>query len=128
MKQIIYDGTKIKIYEALGKWCERVQKDEEFMADFWRRILEHEPVYNEFVHYLRYHELLANYTIEGYSMIDLFVSQMDQYNILHDTGKNGIRCNKEKMVLQAFYVMLKMEENPEEIIKRLQSGEGLDKM
>ena len=128
MQQIIYDATKIKVYEALEQWCELVGKDKEFLADFWKRILIHKEIYHEFIHYLQYHELISEYSIEGYTMIDLYVSQMDSYNILHDTGKNGKRCNKEKMVLQAFDVMLKMEENPEEIIKRLQSGQGMDKM
>lgn len=128
MSQIIYDATKIKVYEALEKWCELVHKDDEFMTDFWKRILNHPQIYEEFVYYLEHHELIAQYTIQGYTILDLFVSQMDQYNIRHDTGKNGVKCNKEKMVLQAFDVMLKMSENPEKIIKRLQSGEGMDKI
>ena len=128
MQQIIYDATKIKVYEALECWCEMVHKDKKFFIDFWRRILHQKQIYNEFVHYLQYHELISEYSIEGYTVIDLYVSQMDAYNILHDTGKNGIRCNKEKMVLQAFDVMLKMSENPEDIIRRLQSGEGMDKL
>ena len=91
-------------------------------------ILNNENVYREFVYYLEHHELMAQYEVAGYSMIDLFVCQMDQYNIVHDVGKNDGKCNKEKMVLQAFDVMLKMSENPDEIVKKLQSGEGMDKM
>lgn len=128
MPQIIYDATKIKVYEALEKWCELVKKNDGFIEDFWQRILKHQRIYDEFVYYLEHHELIAQYTIQGYTILDLFVNQMDQYNILHDTGKNGVKCNKEKMVLQAFDLMLKMEENPEKIIKRLQSGEGMDKI
>ena len=104
------------------------KKDENFMAAFWRRILENQQVYQEFVYYLEHHELVAQYMVKGYSMIDLYVTQMERYNLLHDTGKNGVMCNKERMVLQAFDVMLKMKENPQEIIKRILSGEGLDKI
>lgn len=128
MQQIIYDATKIKIYEALEQWCTLAQKDNDFFTGFWRRMLDNQEVFKEFVYYLQHHELLAQYTVKGYSMIDLYVCQMDRYNIQHDIGKNGIRCNKEKMVLQAFDVMLKLSENPDEIIKKLQSGEGMDKM
>jgi hypothetical protein len=128
MQQIIYDATKIKVYEALEKWCQLAKKDADFLAGFWKRILENQEVYQEFVYYLEHHELIAQYMVKGYSMIDLYVCQMDRYNIQHDIGKNDVRCNKEKMVLQAFDVMLKMSENPDEIIKKLQSGEGMDKM
>lgn len=128
MQQIIYDASKIKVYEALEEWCKYVHKNDEFMAGFWKRILKNKEIYDEFVYYLEHHELVAQYMIQGYSMLDLFISQMERYNLKHDTGKNGVNCNKEKMVLQAFDVMLKMTENPEEIIKRLQSGEGMDKI
>lgn len=128
MQQIIFDGSKIKVYEALENWCNMVKKDEKFLTQFWKRILENEEVYKEFVYYLEHHELMAQYVVQGYSMIDLFVCQMDRYNIMHDVGKNDGRCNKEKMVLQAFDVMLKMSENPDEIVKKLQSGEGMDKI
>ena len=128
MQQIIYDGSKIKVYEALENWCKMVKKDQEFLTQFWKRILDNEEIYKEFVYYLEHHELMSQYMVEGYSMIDLFVCQMDQYNIMHDVGKNDGRCNKEKMVIQAFDVKLKMSENPDEIVKKLQSGEGMDKM
>ena len=128
MQQIIYDASRIKVLEALQKWAEMVHKDGVFVNEFWRRIMENQSVYDEFVYYLEHHELLGQYMIEGYSMIDLYVTQMDRYNLLHDTGKNGVMCNKERMVLQAFDVMLKMKENPQEIIKRILSGEGLDKI
>lgn len=128
MQQIIYDASKIKVYEALEKWCKYVHKNDEFLAGFWSRILKNKEIYDEFVYYLEHHELISQYMIQGYSMLDLFISQMEQYNLKHDTGKNGVHCNKEKMVLQAFDVMLKMTENPEEIIKRLKSGEGMDKI
>lgn len=128
MQQIIYDASKIKVYEALEEWCKYVHKDSEFVKEFWSRILQNGEIYHEFVYYLEHHELLAQYMIQGYSMLDLFISQMERYNLRHDTGKNGVSCNKEKMVLQAFDVMLKMTEHPEEIIKRIQSGEGMDKI
>lgn len=128
MQQIIYDASKIKVLQALENWAHMMHKDDGFINGFWRRIMENQPVYEEFVYYLEHHELLGQYMVEGFSVIDLYVSQMEKYNLLHDTGKNGVICNKEKMVLQAFDVMLKMKENPQEIIKRIQSGEGLDKI
>ncbi len=128
MQQIIYDATKVKVYKALQEWCDVAKKNEEFLTGFWKRILQNNEIYKEFVYYLEHHELIAQYMVKGYSMLDLYVCQMNQYNIQHDVGKNDARCNKEKMILQAFDVMLKMSENPDEIIKKLQSGEGMDKM
>ena len=47
MQQIIYDGRKIKVYEALKDWCNMVKKDEEFLFQFWKRMLNNEEVYKE---------------------------------------------------------------------------------
>ena len=64
MQQIIYDATKVKVYEALEKWCLLAKKDTDFLAGFWKRILENQEVYKEFVYYLENHELIAQYMVK----------------------------------------------------------------
>ena len=57
----------------------------------------------------------------------MFIWQMSQDNLLHDTGKNTAECNKEAMVLKAFDGMIKLKQNPEEWSRKLSAGEGMDR-
>ena len=64
----------------------------------------------------------------GYSLCDLYVWQMNRYNLIKDTGKNSRTCNKEKMAMQAFRTMIDLLEQPEEGQKKLDYGQGMDKL
>lgn len=128
MQQIILDTSKIKVYELFHQMGELAHRPEDWIVHIWGKMLTNEQVYDEFVYYLEHHELKAQYSVEGYTMVDLFVYQIDHYNLIHDTGKNDGRCNKDIMVFNAFAFMLQMQEHPEEYKKRLERGEGMDKM
>ena len=54
--------------------------------------------------------------------------QMNRYNLIKDTGKNPRSCNKEKMAMQAFRTMIELIKNPEGYSRRLEYGQGTDKL
>ena len=80
------------------------------------------------VYYLEHRTFMDKLKIEGYSLSDLYVSQMDKYNLVREIGKNPRSCNKERMVMRAFRTMLDMQENPAEYVKRLKEGRGEDRL
>ena len=125
---ILYDARKIKTFETLLELCNYTEKSEDWANEFWLELLQCEDIYNEFVYYLEHHDFLDHYKIEGYSIIDMFIYEMNRYNLLIDSGKNDKRCDKEDMVLYAFYHMLQMKKDPEEYRKKLESDQGMDKM
>ncbi|MCI8373027.1 MAG: hypothetical protein HFI75_11665 [Lachnospiraceae bacterium] len=125
---IIYDASKLKVFELLGQLCEYTNKTANWKETFWSGLLQDPHVYEEFLYYLEHHNLAGNYTIAGYSIIDLFVWQLDCYNLSADQGKIDARCNKEELILNAFYHMLKMRDHEEEYIKKFQNGLGNDHM
>lgn len=43
-------------------------------------------------------------------------------------GKDTSECNKETMVLSAFRTMIELIRSPDEYVKRLGEGRGMDKM
>ena len=79
------------------------------------------------VFYLEHHYLTERVKCCGYSLIDLFVWQMNKYNIIGDSGKNTDACNKDRMVLKAFHDMVQMRKEPESFVKKLTEGRGMDK-
>lgn len=127
MSGILYDARKIKAYEGLQDLCLFAGLDTQWCNRLWMELLSDSGLLEELLYYLDHHSLLGTYKCEGYSLIDLFIWQMDLYNLIMDSGKNTEGCNKETMVLKAFMSMTEMKKDPAYYIKRLSGGFGMDK-
>ena len=127
MANIIYDARKIKLMEAVKELSDLVGNNDDWFKSFWSSVMENTGIYEELLYYIDHHDLLCRYTIDGYSIADLFVWQMSNYDLLHDTGKNDASCCKEAMVLFAFEAMAEMAKDPETYKNRIQSDMRLDK-
>jgi len=126
MAGILYDARRVKAYEglmALGELaCESRQ---------WCDVLLEELVFDsglteELVFYLEHHYLMDNVRFDGYGLTDLYIWQMNRYNLIRESGKNTAACNKERMVLHAFRDMIDMKKEPATYVKRLTMGRGMD--
>ena len=125
---ILYDARKLKALEFLNGLCEYAGKDDVFAAGLWNEFLDDSELYDEFVYYADNHTFLDRMKISGYSMSDLYVWQMDRYNIVRELGKNPAACNKETLVLNAFMEMSNMKKDPETYVNRIESGKGNDRL
>ncbi len=123
---ILYDARKIKALEYLYELCEYAGLSEPWADELWGMLLMDSDLYDEFVYYLEHHTFRDDYKICGYALSDIYVWQMDKYNLIREIGKNPEHCNKETMVLNAFMTMAKMKSDPDEYIKRFESGRGND--
>lgn len=124
---ILYDARKVKAYEGLLAVGEFAELSVEWCDKLWAEIINSEELYEELVFYLEHRSLTEKVKCCGYSLIDLYVWQMNRYNIIGDSGKNTAACNKDRMVLKAFYDMVEMQKDPENFVKKLTEGRGLDK-
>ena len=102
MNGIVYDGRKIKAFEGLLALGEYAGKEERWISELWEALVLDEELMKEFMYYLDHHTLLDQVKCRGYALTDLYVWQMDRYNLIRDVGKNTSCCNKEAMVLNAF--------------------------
>ncbi|MCR5421290.1 MAG: hypothetical protein K6E98_09795 [Lachnospiraceae bacterium] len=125
---ILYDARKLKALDFLNDLCEYAGKDEDFINILWQEFLCDEELYREYLYYADHHTFLDEMKVCGYSMSDLYVWQMDRYNIVRELGKNPMACNKESLVLNAFKEMANMKRDPATYIKRIQSGKGNDRI
>ena len=128
MPGIVYDATKVKVCQAFYQICDYAQLDREWADELWKDVLTHPQIYEEMVYYIEHHTFLDKIKVCGYSLCDLYVWQMSSYNLIKDIGKNSRTCNKEKMAMQAFRTMTDLMENPQEFRKRLEGGQGMDKL
>ena len=127
MAGIVYDARRIKAYEGLLAVGEIAGQPKEWCDMLWGEIIVAPELLEELIYYLEHHCLTEHVKCCGYSMIDLYVWQMNRYNIIGDSGKNTDTCNKDRMVLKAFYDMAQMKKSPDEYIKKLTLGRGMDK-
>ena len=128
MANLIIDTTKIKVFERLKYLAEATGKDPAFADSLWESLLKYEDLYDEFVFYLENGNIRDGIVFRGYSLIDLYVHRIDCYNIVNDTGKNTAACNKESMILETFKAMADLKDNPDDFIRRMNEGRGMDKL
>ena len=125
---IILDGRKIKAYERFYALGEYAGRDVQWLDELWAKLVQNGELMEEMFYYLDHHNFADKYRIEGYGMTDLYVFQMSRYNLIRDIGKNTAACNKESMVLGAFYDMALMAIEPEKYVKKLSGGPGMDRL
>jgi len=123
---IIFDQSRLKVYDGLSRLCEYAGKDTKWCNALWGELLTDRGLYDAFVYYLEHHGLPEFPRCEGYSLTDCYVWQMEQDNLRRDTGKNTAQCNKEDMVLRAFMTMAEMKRTPEEFVRRFRDTRGMD--
>lgn len=128
MKGILYDARKVKAYEGLLALGEYAGQGKEWTDVLWADLLAVPGLYAELIYYLENHGFKDEFNFRGYSLTDLYVWQMDRYNLIRDLGKNTSECNKETMVLRSFRTMVDLMHNPEEYLRRFSEGRGMDRL
>lgn len=98
----------------------------EFFEQFWDRMLKRDDIYEEYVYYLVKKDFIGKTDIEGYHVIDVLIWQMDHFKARLDADTYDMKHNEAKMILSAFDTFLKMAENPQEYIQRMQTDTGTD--
>ena len=128
MSGILYDARKVMAYQGLIQLGEYAGKSKEFIESLWAELVLDEALMKEFMYYLDHHTLLDQVRCRGYSLTDLYVWQMDRYNLVREIGKNTDGCNKEALVLNAFRAMIDMKKDPDNYVERLTRGTGMDQL
>ena len=126
MAGILYDARLIKAYDGLLALGEISGEPKQWCDALWEELVFDGELLNEFVFYLEHHCLKDDVKCEGYGLTDLYIWQMNKYNIIGDSGKNTDTCNKDRMVLKAYRDMIDMKKDPAVYVKRMTLGKGMD--
>ena len=125
---IIIATSKLKACDFCYELCDACGYDRDWTDALWGDIVTDEDILSEFMYYRENHTFRDKCSIRGYSLSDLYVFQMDKYNLIREIGKNTVDCNKERMVLNAFRMMIDMKADPDTFVKRLEEGRGEDRL
>lgn len=125
---IILANSKLRTFEYLNQLAEYAGWQQTTTEKLWAHLLKFDDLFEEFVFYLSHHEVKDEFHFRGYSILDLYVWQMNHYNMIHDIGKNTGNCNKEDLVLRAFLMMGDFLENPDTFEKKLSVAPHQDRL
>lgn len=109
---IFYNAGRIKTYENIKALVKLIGEDEQFAEDIWQGMYNDDELIDEFNYFVQNKSLRGNAKCGDISLIDLYFSQMNKYNLYHDLGKNPVDCLKERMVIEAFKELIDMRKNP----------------
>ncbi len=118
------DGQKVR--EAVDRLGYGAGESGEFLEKLAEGLMASPAVGEEFLFYAEMGDFSCKTKIEGYTLVDIMVWQIDHFKAHMDRGNIGMRSNGSKMVLRAFDTMLKMEREPERYKLLMQTETGTD--
>lgn len=118
-----------QIEEAAHTWalalCKCAGETEEYAEAFWTRLTWSEGVYSEYLFYMMHQDFACRYKIQGVSIVDIMVWQIDHFKAGMDMGRSE-RDNPDRMLLTAFVTMLDMEQDPATFLSAYRNDTGTD--
>lgn len=115
---VLYEWT-LRLFDCSGETIEE--------ADiFWKSLLEVPELLQEYAYYYDNREFLCRYNIDGYTIADILVWQMDHFKAHMDRADSANRYDKDKLILNTFRAMLELKRNPEKIKTEFSRETGTD--
>lgn len=115
-----------KLLYFISELCRYAGEDKAFEADFTERLKADTEIYEEFVYYMEHGNFACKARIEGYTVVDIMVWQMDHFKAWLDRDTKGTKQNGDRMLLLAFDTLLRMRKDPETYIRKMQGETGTD--
>ncbi len=101
-------------------------EDDAFVNEFIDLINGSEKIREEYIYYMINNRFLGEYSVCGMTVVDIMIWQMDHFKSDLDRGLYDMQSNPNKMLLRAFYTMLKMEKDPQLYLEKYGSDTGTD--
>ena len=114
------------IREYIDRLCENAGEDQSFAEDFYERLTADQEILQEFVSYMESGNFACRAKVCDYTVVDVMIWQIDHFKAWLDRDTTGTKQNKDKMLLNAFDILLKMKQNPESYIQKMQLETGTD--
>ena len=118
--------NEMVIREYIDKLCENAGEDRSFARDFYERLTKDEEILQEFVFYMENGNFACRAKVCDYTVVDVMVWQIDHFKAWLDRDTTGTKQNRDKMLLNAFDILLKMKQEPEIYIRKMQQETGTD--
>lgn len=101
-------------------------KEDSYGEKLWEEIRSSNGLLRELAYYHDYGKFLCEYQVEGYSLTDVLVWQVDHFKLYMDRGEEMNRYHRERLLLSAFETMVEMKKNPAPYLRKLEEESGQD--
>lgn len=115
-----------KIIRIVDEFGNAAGEGEVFLQKLAAGLLTCPEIGEEFLDYAEKGEFSCKVKVEGYTVVDIMVWQIDHFKAEMDRGQYGMKHNGSKMVLRAFDTLLKMKKEPEKYVYLMRSETGTD--
>ena len=115
---------KLQVY--INELCRLGGEDEAFGEQFRTALFDDEEICQEFIYYMEHRDFACKANVQGYTVVDVMVWQMDHFKARLDRDNAGTRENPARMVLMAFDTLLKMRREPERYVGKMRQETGTD--
>lgn len=115
-----------RIKNFVAQLCRYGGADEAFEAEFLTALTGDEEILAELAYYMEHGDFACKAKVQGYTVVDIMIWQMDHFKARLDRDNTGTRQNPDRMVLLAFDTLLKMRKNPEEYASKMRQETGTD--
>ena len=115
-----------ELYDYVKKLCEDACEEEGVLDAFWKRVGSYPDVLKELDYYRQHNDFLCELKVEGITVADILVWQIDRFKAALDEGKFALKYNGPHMVLAAFYTMCDVIDDPSRFTSRFSSETGSD--
>lgn len=115
-----------KIKDFVKKLCRYGGENEEFETQFLAALSADEEILSELIYYMEHGDFACRAKVQGYTVVDIMIWQMDHFKARLDRDNTGTRQNPDRMVLLAFDTLLKMRKEPEKYAAKMRQETGTD--
>ncbi len=106
--------------------AQQAGKDAEYGRKLWQGIRQSSGLLQELAYYHDYGQFLCKYKVEGYTLADVLVWQVDHFKLYMDRPEEMNRYRRQRLVLSAFETLLEMEKDPRKFLEKLRYESGQD--
>ena len=107
--------------------CLRAGEDVCYARTFEEMLAADEQVREEFIYFMEHNDFACKVKVEGYSIVDILIWQIDHFRAWLDRDTTGTKHNKDRMVLLAFDTLLKMRKEPHKYLEKMMGETGTDR-
>lgn len=115
-----------ELYAWTIRLCDCAGEDAEAAGQFWKELTDAPELLREYAYYYNNREFLCSYQVDGYTVADILVWQMDHFRSHMDRSDGANRYDKDRLILCTFRTLLELEKNPDKIKGQFAAETGTD--
>ena len=92
----------------------------------WQELKQSQGLLQELAYFHEYGKFLDKYQVEGYTLTDVLIWQVDHFKLYMDRPEEMNRYRRQRLLLSAFETMLGMEKDPAPYIEKIRGETGQD--